>query len=213
MVKPSFEFDRCDTYMYYAFNMLPNHPTIVEVGSIHGAHGVKLYKKFEGQLTMIAYEAGELNYGNLVRGVAIAGVPIKTHHAAVTGSDGSVNFFEFEEISSNSIYPRHKTEGRNLRIAHDVRAVSLETIMQENNISRIDLLFLNCEGAELGILAEVLDEPGLRSRIGQLCVSFHGDRIYPQTETVDMVQKMSKFFWVTEEQNDWPCHLFVNKRR
>jgi len=39
---PPFKFDRCDTYMYFASNMLPNDPVIVEVGSIHGVHGIKL---------------------------------------------------------------------------------------------------------------------------------------------------------------------------
>jgi hypothetical protein len=62
---PCLEFDRCDTYMYFASNMLPSNPVIVEVGSIRGAHGVKLCKKFDNKLTMIAYEAGYENYESL----------------------------------------------------------------------------------------------------------------------------------------------------
>jgi FkbM family methyltransferase len=165
--------------------MLPIDPVIVEVGSIRGAHGVKLCKKFDNQLTMIA-------------------CPIIAHRAAVTGSDGAVEFFEFAEISSNSIYPRHRGEGRNLRRTSNIRSVSLETIMKDNDCERIDLLFLNCEGAELGILEEVLSKPELRDRLGQLCVSFHGGRIYPECDTEEMVKKMSDFFWVVK-------HLFVNK--
>jgi len=208
---PSFEFDRCDTYMYFAANMLPVNPVIVEVGSIHGAHGIKLCKRFKNELTMVAYEAGIENNANLIRGVEDSCASIKTHRAAVTGSDGMVEFFEFAEISSNSIYPRHTGEGRNLKRASNMRSVSIETIMAENDCSRIDLLFLNCEGAELGILEEVLAKPDLRNRMGQLCVSFHGGRIYPQEDTLSMVERMSEFFWVVEEKNDWPCHLFVNK--
>ncbi len=208
---PNFEIDRCDTYMYFAANMLPNNPVIVEVGSIHGAHGIKLCKKFSNNLIMIAYEAGMENHVSLVLGVDLAGAPIIPRRAVVTGSDGMVDFFEFAEESSNSVYPRHIKEGRRLRRTSNIRSVSLETVLQENNCNRIDLLFLNCEGAELGILREVLAKPALRDRLGQLCVSFHGGRIYPQKETVDMVKKMSEYFWVVEEKNDWPCHLFVNK--
>lgn len=228
---PCFEFDRCDTYMYFASNVLPDNPTIVEVGSIHGAHGNKLRKRFKDDLTMIAYEAGKENYDSLCRGMPLP-IPhsggchqprVAVHRAAVTGLDGEVEFFEFEEISSNSIYPRHIGEGRNLRRTSKVRSVSLETIVEENGLDRrgmswcsddklcIDLLFLNCEGAELGILEEVLAKPSLRDQLGQLCVSFHGGRIYPQIDTDEMVARMSEFFWVVEEQNDWPCHLFVNK--
>jgi FkbM family methyltransferase len=220
---PLFEFDRCDTYMYFASNMLPDNPVIVEVGSIRGAHGVKLCEKFkvdgEYKLTMIAYEAGKENYATLCDGIShvfpgsggVFNRPIIPHRAAVTGTDGEVEFFEFEEISSNSIYPRHEGEGRRLRRTSRVKSVGLDTIMRDNDCSRIDLLFLNCEGAELGVLEEVLASPTLMSRLGQLCVSFHGGRVYPQGKTTDIVQRMSDFFWVVEEQNDWPCHLFVNK--
>jgi len=206
---PTFDFDRCDTYMYFASNMLPDNPVIVEVGSIHGAHGIKLCKKFNNQLTMIAYEAGQENNASLVAGTV--NTPIVAHRAAVTGFDGVVEFYEFNEISSNSVYPRHEGEGRRLRRTSEVRSVGLKTIMAENDCSKIDLLFLNCEGAELGILDEVLSDSALRGRLGQLCVSFHGGRIYPQEDTVEKVRRMSEFFWVVEEQNDWPCHLFVNK--
>jgi FkbM family methyltransferase len=221
MVKaPSFEFDRCDTYMYFTPDTLPDRPNIVEVGSIHGAHGIKLCKKFNNNLTMIAYEAGQENYKSLCRGLSPFSIShsggccqprIVAHNAAVTGRDGEVEFFEFKEISSNSIFPRHVNEGRNLKCVNLIKSVSLETVLKDNHLDRLDLLFLNCEGAELGILNEVLLKPLLRNRLGQLCVSFHGNRIYPQEKTDEMVQMMSEFFWVVEEQNDWPCHLFVNK--
>ncbi len=208
---PNFVINREDKYMYFADNLLPKNPVIVEVGSIHGAHGIKLCRKFDNELTMIAYEAGKENYDSLADGVAEVKAPIATHRAAVTGSDGTVEFFEFVEESSNSIYPRHTGEGRHLRRTSSVRAVSLETIILENNCPRIDLLFLNCEGAELGVLGEVLTKPELRDRMGQLCVSFHGGRIYSPEETLCITQRMSEFFWVVEEKSDWPCHLFVNK--
>ena len=208
---PHFVIDREDTYMYFASNMLPDNPVIVEVGSIHGAHGIKLCKKFNNNLTMIAYEAGQENYASLVVGVAEAEAPTIVRRAVVTGFDGIVKFHEFVEKSSDSIYPRHEGEGRQLRRTSDIRSVSLETIMTENGCSCIDLLFLNCEGAELRILNEVLFKSSLRDRLGQLCVSFHGGRIYPNEDTLEMVWRMSEFFWVVEEQNDWPCHLFVNK--
>lgn len=211
LLGPDLEFDRCDEYMYFASNALPDNPTIVEVGSIHGAHGIKLCKRFGNKLNMIMYEAGAENHASLVRGVSLAFAPIIVRHAVVTGSDGMIEFFEFTEESSNSVYPRHKEEGRHLRRTSNIRSVSLETIMKENNCPNIDLLFLNCEGAELGILKEVLTKPALRDKIGQLCVSFHGGRIYLSKETVLIVREMSEFFWVVEEKNDWPCHLFVNK--
>jgi FkbM family methyltransferase len=212
--KPHFEFDREDKYMYFASNILPDDPIIVEVGSINGAHGIKLCKKFDNRLTMIECEAGRRNYETLKAQVSLAGESrerISVVNSAITGLDGSTDFFEFEEISSNSTYPRHETEGRHLRERRKVETLSLTTLMQRNNCDRIDLLFLNCEGSELGILEEVLTKPELRNKIGQLCVSFHGGRIYPPEETIIMVQKMSDFFWVIEEKNDWPCHLFVNK--
>ncbi len=188
-------------------------PIFVDIGSRTGIHAIALCKKFTSKV--IVYEAQEENYRLLNQ--AVYGSTIITHQLAVTGKDGETDFFEFPGGCSNSIYPRHTQEigldraSMKLIQKVKVRSTSVESILKTNNIPRIDVLFCNCEGAELGIIDEVVSKHDLRHKIGQLCISFHGGRIYPQTQTIDAIKRMSEFFLMTTEINDWPCHLFVNK--
>lgn len=211
--KAQLQLDRCSTYLFFAKEVLPQKPIFIDVGSRTGIHALALANKFNS--TIIVYEANEKNHNLLKQ--AVSGTNIITHQLAVTGEDGETDFFEFVGGCSDSIYPRHKQgigSGRaNLKLIQKtkVKSTSVESILSMNNIPRIDVLFCNCEGAELGIIDEVMSKPNLRHRVGQLCVSFHGGRIYQQTQTTDAIKRMSEFFLMTTEVNDWPCHLFVNK--
>ncbi|MCG8404647.1 MAG: FkbM family methyltransferase [Phycisphaerales bacterium] len=200
-------FDRCDPYLFFASNRLPPNPIVVEVGSFKGVHACNLYNRLQG--TVIVYEAGKDSYDKLRRNVS--SLPITVHHAAVTGANGEVDFFEFEEISSSSIYPRHERENRKLQKRTKVRSVGLEQILKDNDLEKIDVLFTNCEGAEIDILNEVLSKPFLTKKLPQLCISFHGGRIYDQSKADELIEKMSDRYIVVKDESKWPCHLFINK--
>lgn len=211
--KARLQIDRCSRYLFFAKGVLPQKPIFVDVGSRTGIHALALANKFDS--TTIVYEANEKNHNLLNQAVSVAN--IITHQLAVTGKDGETDFFEFVGGCSDSVYPRHEQDigpGRADLILirkTSIKSTSVESILSINNIPRIDVLFCNCEGAELGIIDEVMSKPDLRHRVGQLCVSFHGGRIYQQTQTTHAIKRMSEFFLMTTEVNDWPCHLFVNK--
>jgi len=212
-IKKQLNLGRCNRYLFFAKGVLPAKPIFVDVGSRTGIHALALSKRFKSQI--FVYEACEENYRLLCE--AVSKSSIIAHQAAVTGEDGETVFFKFPSASSHSVYPRHQQEmgpdKASMKLIQQVRvkSISVESILKENDIPRIDVLFCNCEGAELGIIEEVLSKPDLRDRLGQLCISFHGGRIYPQARTLDAIEKMSEFFVVTTEENAWPCHLFVNK--
>ncbi|KKN98940.1 hypothetical protein LCGC14_0141850 [marine sediment metagenome] len=207
-IKTRLQLDRCSRYLFFAKGILPPEPIFIDIGSRTGIHAIALDQKFSG--TTIVYEANEENCHLLNQ--AVFGSKIITRQLAVTGEDGEIDFFEFPGGCSHSIYPRHKKE-TSMRLTQrtKVKSTSVESILKTNDIPRIDVLFCNCEGAELEIINEIMRKPDLRNKIGQLCVSFHGGRIYPEAQTTDAIKRMSEFFLMTTETNDWPCHLFVNK--
>lgn len=211
--KIQLQLDRCSRYLFFARGILPQQPIFVDVGSRTGIHALALADKFDG--TTIVYEANEKNHSLLSQ--AVSGSKILTHQLAVTGKDGETDFFEFVGGCSDSVYPRHKQDigpdRANLRLIQKarVKSTSVESILSVNNVPHIDVLFCNCEGAELGIIDEIMSKPNLRHKIRQLCVSFHGGRIYAQTKTTNAIGRMSEFFLMTTEVNEWPCHLFINK--
>lgn len=201
--------DRCDEYLFYARNFVPPRPTIVEVGSFSGVHASKLYQRLGGQI--IVYEASERNFASLV--AALQGLPITPRRAAVTGTDGEVDLFEFKDKpSSTSIYSRHERDERQkLAQCYKVRAVSIESVLSENEIDHIDILFSNCEGAELGIMNEVASKPWLQDKLPQMCISFHGGRIYDQSEADALVSRFLQSHLIIEDDSKWPCHLFLHR--
>ena len=199
--------DRCDPYLFFARDILPSHPVMVEVGSFRALHAKALYDSFHARV--IVYEASAENYANLL--TEVSELPIEARHAAVTGTDGEIDFFEFTERSSHSIFPRHRGERRTLKRRTKVRSISIEQVLGENELDRIDVLFCNCEGSELGIINEVLSKPRLCDRLSQLCVSFHGGRVYSRSKTRKLVERLSRDYLVIKDPCKWGCYLFVPK--
>jgi FkbM family methyltransferase len=203
------QLDRCDDYLFYARNLVSEEPTIVDIGSFSGSHASRLYERLGGRI--IVYEASERNFASLVD--ALQGLPIITRHAAVTGTDGDIELFEFiDKPASTSIYPRHKRQRKQkLERRYVTRGLSVESVLAENNIDHIDILFSNCEGAELGILNEIVSKPWLQEKLYQMCISFHGGRIYDQSEADALLDRLAKTHLIIEDDSKWPCHLFLQK--
>ena len=203
------QLDRCDAYLFYAKNLVPEQPTIVEIGSFSGTHASNLYRRLGGHI--IVYEASERNFAALAE--ALQGLPITTKRAAVTGTDGDVELFEFvDKPSSTSIYSRHELDKKQkLERRYRVKGVSIESVLRDNNIDRIDILFSNCEGAEVGILNELTSKPWLHPKLLQMCISFHGGRIYDQREADALLDRFRESHLIIEDDSKWPCHLFLHR--
>ena len=95
-----------DQNCFFDTDLISSNPVFVEIGSYTGENGKRLLGRYENARLLI-YEAGRRNYDLLV--AAVSGLPITTHHKAVTGKDGTVTFYEFADApSSNSTYKRHR---------------------------------------------------------------------------------------------------------
>lgn len=72
---------------------------------------------------------------------------------------------------------------------HDIVSISLNTIVRENKLDKIDILKIDIEGSEYEILEEIDDE--LLSLVNQITVEFH-DFIDPslKTKTEYILQRM-----------------------
>lgn len=82
--------------------------------------------------------------------------------AAVSGEDG--------ETTTDHLADPYSTDGAG---PEKVRVVTLETLMKELNLSQIELLKIDCEGAEWDILLAAEDVlPAVR----QICMEFHAGR-------------------------------------
>ncbi len=88
-----------------------------------------------------------------------------------------------------------------------VRKASLSTLMKELAIERLDLLKLDCEGAEWQILAGADD---LFPRIRQICMEYHPDGVWTGDKLAGMLRAHG--YEVTFTQGSWTGLLWALRR-
>lgn len=170
-----------DPYLFFNEGILSKNPIFVEVGSITGKHAKDLKNNYINS-NVIVYEASKSSYNNLVKLKDIS-----VFNKAIYDKKGTITFYEYNHPSSNSIYNR---ENKNKKILneYEIETISLLDIFTENKIDYIDVLFLNCEGAEIDILTNYL-EHGLFDKINQVSVSFH-PQIYGNEKMKNFIKKI-----------------------
>lgn len=195
---------RHDAYFFFAEDLLQMPPAMVEVGAFNGEHYRRLHQAYQG--TVVAYEASTANFLTLQK--AIGDTPIIAHNQAVTGKPGEVASYEFRNRpESNSVMARELE----VECVYSVEAVDLTGVLAANQLERIDVLFSNGEGGELGLLEEILAKPDLWARFGPMCISFH-PQIYGQRTGNRMLDRLAPRAEIIKDvDNDWPCHLFINR--
>lgn len=185
---------------------------IVEIGAFNGtlskylSDKYKIKKAFAVESSLTNYDilsTSIKNYKNII--------PI---NVAVGNTDGDVSFYEFDNNpNSNSIvkgiskYERSSIEYRTSMI----KSVRLKSLICNLKILNIDLLLLNCEGAEKYILNDIVDE-NLYSIINNISVEFH-PHLYGQKTSIDLIQKLLKFydFNITKKSIRGPINVIFYK--
>jgi FkbM family methyltransferase len=123
---------------------------IVDIGANIGCVSIYLAKKYP-DLKIISFEAHPTNYGNFVKNIESNGVTnIKHYNLAVSSKDGETVKITLNpgNTGSSSLYKINENDIN----TKEVKTISLDTIISENNISRIKFLKLDCEGSEFDIL-------------------------------------------------------------
>ena len=155
-------------------NQLPKNPVVVDVGANAGYFNMLLLSK-RPDAQVYAYEAIQANYELFQQNIEQnRGLDkhIRLHHQAVTGQpmDHIVLFKEDDGENSVTASVYSDFEQHNKQSV-TVPAISLEQLVDKNNLSRIDFLKLDCEGSEYPIL---YDSPkSLWPKITSMFVEVH----------------------------------------
>ena len=132
---------------------LPDKPKVIDIGAHVGVVSMYLAKKYNAEVW--AYEPQPENYRRLVLNIERNGLTDKAHafNLAVTGDGRDVTIGSNTENSGgNSIYDSG---------SFAAKSITLPEILAE--VGEIDLLKIDCEGAEFEILA---DPEILRGNVG-----------------------------------------------
>jgi FkbM family methyltransferase len=125
------------------------NPVIIDIGANVGIVSFYFAKKYPNA-KIFAYEPHPLNFQNLVKGIEVNNITnIYPFNLAVfSESDMDVKIFLHENNTSASSVFRFLSSDPFV----EVKTISLKDIIKQNNISYIDFLKIDCEGAEFDIL-------------------------------------------------------------
>lgn len=214
-----------DPYYFYDPAHLSDTPVVIEVGAITPERA-KAFMDLHTEVRYVIYEADPRNWKLLwdhctqCEGLNLnawndpSATGLFIIHAALADYDGKVVVHTYDNPHSSSIFPRHRIdlEGKDLRDANVVRAISLASMLDENGIDELDLLLMNCEGSELAAMLSISENPDLCNRVRQICTSFHCDHcsIYSHDQKDMAMDALSQMYEIYPGRDKTYQHyLFV----
>jgi len=154
--------------------------TVVEIGAFSGS--ISLYAADEfGVERIYAIEASKKNFKLTCE--KCKGSPVRPMNLAIGEKDGGVSFIEYENLpSSSSLIQSDARYSPDVIVDSDkgakpvrteVRSLTLASFLNETDIENIDLLIMNCEGAEQFILPQIVEKLEMIGRTKEISIEFH----------------------------------------
>ena len=168
--------------------------TVVEIGALSGNISLYSWKTF-GVTDVYAVEALPNNYKVLVKNCQDS--PVKTVNVAIGERDGEVSFFEYGLGSSSSLFKIDSSVKyrRDLELKEEtrVRAVTLDSFMQEQDIKKIDYLIMNCEGAEAFVFPQIIHNQDILEVVKMISIELH-PMILGQRRVLQLIRFMYPYY-------------------
>jgi FkbM family methyltransferase len=143
-------------------DLLKDEIVVVDLGACKGEFINELENFFKIKKAILV-EANPTNFNKL---------PVKDNYTlynkAVSKNNGDIISF-YEDL--NSPYNGSKVFNYFDGFEHKIETITLDRLMEENNIDYIDILKIDVEGSEYEILLSISDE--CYSKIRQITVEFH----------------------------------------
>jgi FkbM family methyltransferase len=186
------EVERAEEIFY--INYLREGMTVFDVGACIGELSL-LFARFVGNSGRVySFEASTRTYQRLAKIIELANRPhIVLNHAAVAEKQGLVDLHVYDDSHSgwNSLTAR-PLENYGIHVKPEyvekVRAVTIDSYCHENNISQIDLLKIDVEGAELQVLQGA--SRMLQNKSIKCCVFEFGGTTFDMGNTPDQIESL-----------------------
>lgn len=142
------EFFLHDPYKIVKSDIIKNSDVIVDIGANIGVFSVFASKKAK---MVYAIEPMPDNYLSLKKNIELNTISnCKLFEAAISKSDGFASLEISEDTAFHTLVGLNPNQSTKKKI--DVVTFSLDSFIEKNKISKIDILKLDCEGSEYEIL-------------------------------------------------------------
>jgi FkbM family methyltransferase len=145
--------------------------TIIDIGAHFGYFSIFANKNTDPDSLIIAIEPGRSNFNRLVKNIQDSAITnIKSLKYAINGKSGPMKLHLGRSLNHSIVenYLLNRNQNDDVEL---VEAKTLEEIVAENNLGKVDFLKMDCEGAEYSILENT---PGyIYDRITTISMEFH----------------------------------------
>jgi len=143
---------------------------VVDIGANRGVFtALAAYKKAG---LILAYEPDPDNYTSLSNLVSLNGfLMVKLHNIAVAGTEGYRPLYLSNENTRHTIVGRDVVTNQELEESIEVKTILLDDIVK--NVNKVDLLKIDCEGAEYEILLST--GVSILEKVRRIVIEYHGD--------------------------------------
>jgi FkbM family methyltransferase len=157
------------------FEKLPPDPVIIDAGACVGAFTYEVKRKLGGRGKFYCIECDKRNFATLAE-TKVPGVSI--HYSALVGDDREkVSCYAYDGMDRREwsnifdLYSVHQSI-RNVRVLDDnVPTITIEKIMKEYLLNRIDYLKMDVEGTEFDVLMNM--PTSILTSIPQISFEYH----------------------------------------
>lgn len=170
--KTHYSLDAATIFVIYIrkdYGNIPNDSIIVDIGANIGVFSIFASKNGKNNI-IYSYEPIEETYSHLQENIILNDCKdsIIPFNYAIASKKEKRKMFLVDSVNNTII------ESNSNLPSVEIESITLEDVFKDNNLERIDLLKLDCEGAEYEIFYNLPDN--LFSKIKEIKMEFHGQK-------------------------------------
>jgi len=155
---------------HYNYSQIKKDMVVVDVGAHIGTFTLLASKKAGEKGKVIAIEPEPQNFNQLIKNLKINEIKnVITIKTALNDFNGQADFFITDDSMSHSFFP----QASNIREKTQIEVKTLDALLQELRINKVDLLKIDAENAELKILKGAKETLIINPQMKMVIAAYH----------------------------------------
>jgi FkbM family methyltransferase len=182
----------------------------VDVGAHIGRYSIVAAKRIGNLGRVIAIEAHPDTFELLKKNMALNGLQnVTTINAVASSQKGRVKLYLDGHDSGFTVYTTIMINRTKTEKFLEVEANTLDNILNENNVQRVNYVKIDVEGAELEVLKGTSNVLEANKNI-TFIIEIHGREIYPHVIEFLKAHDLQIIYEKSNERGDW-IHVIAKK--